>query len=543
MKVEYDRQHNIQTCNQMYDPVQIPILTSSSLDSIPNNTLVKCVGMVQDMFNPEYFVSEYKDPNGNWHTTRYGDDVAGDIAEGCETKFDERHPMLVVPIPACSQWMMDKTETAAFESVLQFQTGAPQKREKRSLDTDDMAVDQSNSAQDVPPGNSSVNVDDSAAAAAPHGAKKASGEQPANNTKDSSIENQLENIPHGSCVVHIYDGSGGVKLNDMVQVIGILSRVPGLAPYDAMDEDQEGIASKIPTSVAPRVHAISITKLTSSWAEPQAPLDSSTIQQARTQTKEFLSALLGGDEVAAEYLLMQIISRVHMRTQDSGASALGTMPMNLTGVPDKSPGFAQELSNALSLLLPSVKFLALDIDSLNRSPWYPCKLQNQAFLSVAPLQLPAGTVVLLDETAMTAGQLTETGLKNLGAIQTMMQLQKLPYDFQFYQLDQPTDQPIIIISVGKTMLHGAGEIQVPLKPTPSSLQNGNEIPSVTQLSKKLDLNLVRQYISLVRHMEFSIPQDMERQIEKDMTQARKKDASNVNAATFHCWLNVRLCCR
>ena len=526
----------------MYSIMQIPILTSSTLDTIPNNTLVKCVGMVQDMFNPEYFVSEYKDSSGNWRTTRYGDDVAGDIVEGCETKFDERHPMLVVPIPACSPWMMDKTEADAFESIQQFQVGVSQMREKRSLDTDDMAVDdQSNKpVQDVTTGNtSSIMVDGSTT---PHGAKKAPVEQPVNDAKAPTIENQLENIPHGSCVVHIYDGSGGVKLNDMVEVVGVLSRVPGLAPYDAMDEDHEGIASKIPTSVAPRVHAISISKLSSPCPEPHTPLDSSTIQQARAQTKEFLAALLGGDEVAAEYLLIQIISRVHMRTQDSGASALGTMPMNLTGLPDKSSGFVQELSNALSLLLPSLKFLALDIDSLNKSPWYPCKLQNQAFLSVAPLQLPAGTVVLLDETAMTAGQLTETGLKNLGAIQTMMQFQKLPYDFQFYQLDQPTDQPIIIMSVGKTMLHGAGEIHVPLKPAPSSLQNGNEIPSVAHLSKKLDLNLVRQYISLVRHLEFSIPQDMEQEIEKDMTQARKKDASNVNAATFHCWLNVRCFC-
>jgi hypothetical protein len=196
--------------------------------------------------------------------------------------------------------------------------------------------------------------------------------------------------------------------------------------------------------------------------------------------------------------------------------------------------FATDLGKALSLLMPSVVALPLEIEALNRQPWYPTKL-NDSTSHGAVLQLAAGTVLVLDETAMSAGQLNETGLKNLGAIQTMMQFQKLPYDFQFYQLEQPTDQPIIIASMGRTMLKGAGEIQVALARAGNVGQDGDK---QSHARFEGDIEEARRYLAEARSMAFSIPQELEKQIENDLTEARKKDAVNVTAETFHSWLNL-----
>ena len=43
-----------------------------------------------------------------------------------------------------------------------------------------------------------------------------------------------------------------------------------------------------------------------------------------------------------------------------------------------------------------------------------------------------GTHLLVDETALTPGQLTEVGVKNLTALGNLIQWQKVTYDFQYH---------------------------------------------------------------------------------------------------------------
>lgn len=510
----------------------MPLLTEATLDSIPSNTLVRYVGMVQDMFNPEYYVSEFKDTEGVWHTTRYGDEMNESIEDSCEKRFDERHPFLVIPLPGRTAWLSEKYRDLASASIQdlrpKIEGSVGLKRHLYDIST---GPEESLQETESP-------VEEEQAKACKSN-KKAQTDGMSNDRRTSS---QKRVIPHGSCVVHMYERNNGVKLNDVVEVLGVISRVPDLTPHTMLEEDeQDTLASRIPTSMAPRIHAICARKLNSILPAnmPQVTTNQE-IQLARAQTIGFLSTILGGDTLAAEYLLAQMISRVHMRTQDSNASPLGALTLNLTGIPDKSTDFVQALECALSGLVPSLLSLPLDIQLLNKKPWYPCKSQNQSFLNDALLQLPIGTVIMLDETAMTAGQLTEIGLKNLGAIQTMVQYQRLPYDFQFYQLDQPTDQPILIMSTGKTMLKGAGEVQIPLRATVTSLGGKKAVSDMLEAGNP---DLARAYISKVRHLGFAIPQDLEKEIEQDMMEARKKDASNINAQTFHQWMNIaRLYC-
>ena len=488
--------------------------------------------MVQDMFNPEYFVSEFKDNNGTWQTTRYGDIMDECLTESCEKQFDERHPVLMIPIPGRTGWLCTKYGELASASIQELQpVHGKTSGMKRQKDDVEMCTEDTVSMEDGHVMKEHVE------------GFNATKRTPTNVPSKYDI-NLVEkrSIPHGSCVMHMYEGNNGVKLNDVVEVLGVLSRVPDLASQGMEGEDEEdGLASRIPTSMAPRIHAISVRRLKSMLPENMGKVDTpAEIQEARSQVIGFLSSVLGGDVLAAEYLLLLLISRVHMRTQDSGASALGALSLNLTGVPDKSAEFVHAVESALSGLMPSLLSLPLDIGLLNKKPWYPCKSEKQSFLTSTALQLPSGSVIMLDETAMTAGQLTEVGLKNLGAIMEMMKHQKLPYNFEFYQLDQPTDQPILVISTGKTMLKGAGEVQIPLCPVNAPL---SEEKPISDMLNQGNPDLARSYLSTVRHMCLIIPKDLEKHIEHDMTEARKKDSVNINTEIFHQWMNIaRLYC-
>ncbi|CAM9758099.1 unnamed protein product, partial [Heterosigma akashiwo] len=57
-----------------------------------------------------------------------------------------------------------------------------------------------------------------------------------------------------------------------------------------------------------------------------------------------------------------------------------------------------------------------------------------------------GTALLLDETALEEGQLNALGVRSLQALQNLMNVQKLPYDFQFYQMEHEVDHPVMIFS-------------------------------------------------------------------------------------------------
>ena len=54
-------------------------------------------------------------------------------------------------------------------------------------------------------------------------------------------------------------------------------------------------------------------------------------------------------------------------------------------------------------------------------------------------ELFPGSHVLVDETALSAGQLNQDGVRNLTALGNVIQWQKLNYDFQFHTAEFHTD--------------------------------------------------------------------------------------------------------
>ncbi|RMZ55547.1 hypothetical protein APUTEX25_000130, partial [Auxenochlorella protothecoides] len=298
-------------------------------------------------------------------------------------------------------------------------------------------------------------------------------------------------------------------LNDIVTVVGILSIVPELAACcqeDAMDAELAG--SHPPTSRCPRLHALAILPGPSPTPAP-APLPPSAIAEARLRTIGLLSLVLGGDDLAAEYLLLQLVGRVHARREDAGV--IGTGSLNLTGCPAgqaSGPASLSSLGQALALALQAL-------------------MPRSVCLGLTTSQ------VLLDETVMSAGTLNEVGVRNLQAVDVLVRTQKVAYDFEFFSLDQEADAPVTVLSCGRSLLKDALGTSLPLAPT-APLAEPESLASMLQTSS---LDGVREYLAAVRALDFTIPSHVAEVVEKDLTSARQKDAA-ITPASLHHLLNV-----
>mmetsp|Transcript_17568 Transcript_17568/g.71092 ORF Transcript_17568/g.71092 Transcript_17568/m.71092 type:complete len:477 (-) Transcript_17568:584-2014(-) len=247
-------------------------------------------------------------------------------------------------------------------------------------------------------------------------------------------------------VVKIYDNSLMTQplLNQMIEVVGILE--DGDTIENGFEEEME--PSDLGVAVR-KVHAISVKTLNELEASPFAEAFSSpelfsdsrnqlkmALPELRQQLMESLRSALMGDELAAEYALTSLVSRVERRTD---TMVVGKFSLNLI-LPKELP--ASKVISTLETLCPRVHVIPITIQSLNTENFIPRKNYAQNRLQSSRLQLPEGTILVLDETNLEPGQLNERGLKNLSALKEIITRQVLSYDFEFYQMEVNTNIPV-----------------------------------------------------------------------------------------------------
>ena len=67
-------------------------------------------------------------------------------------------------------------------------------------------------------------------------------------------------------------------------------------------------------------------------------------------------------------------------------------------------------------------------------------------LTSGVLQLSNNTHLVVDETQLSSGTVTQNGKLNYGALSDVINSQKLNYDFKYYQMEYKTDIPVLILS-------------------------------------------------------------------------------------------------
>ncbi|KAJ3017529.1 UNVERIFIED_CONTAM: hypothetical protein HDU68_011604 [Siphonaria sp. JEL0065] len=284
------------------------------------------------------------------------------------------------------------------------------------------------------------------------------------------------------------------------------------------------------------------------------PLQTQSVdaKSARDITLNFLLPYVMGDTLAAEYLLVHMVSKIRARHE---VIQTGNIPLNLCNIQNTASSSA--IIHAIESLLPRVRDIPLSIEYLNKkriapgvfvsreswkemhtgpppahgAPAAPPTEQELAVhgLVTGELQVPDRTYVVIDEVGMDSGILKEQGVINVHHLNDVITSAELPFAIG-NGCDSPdhsagklaVDFSILVLSQAKCMF----DIQcvVPVEPSPS-----HTLPSVEcNATPSLDtLNTMRAYIgSVTRNEEYNISEEMNETLTSFFLSKRKETSQN-----------------
>lgn len=544
---------------------KIPFVTAENADYLPNSSLVRFRGVVQDLLNPEYYVGIAK-RNGEVITTKYSDPFDLEIDQDNHGCIWERKPILCRPVPGESAWCLPVPDIHLQQPHEEGCRHGKRVREADDVQDNDVCMNDTR-------GEAGKNPNISKATALANGADPNSNDV---TRKDGCLPAAAIQDSGRSCLVFMYDNAPeSVRLQDIVEAVGVLSKVPEMASFHFQDDNldpaasMDDLATLQPSSKVMRVHALLITSTRALQPPPThtpslgpALLDATKIDTLRKHAMTWLARALGGDRLAAEYVLLQLLSKVTHRdgAQTGTDKSLGVLPLNIskcpadldTAIADNSgtsmsqtscSRFARCLRLAICALLPSCAALPLTTSSLNRGAWCPVRDATSGQLVPGWLQIGRGTPLLLDETLPSGADkgMTQQGLTNFQDLLQLADAQRLHYYFPFFTSAVPACTPLIALSTRPSLLSRALTMQVPLQPV-NQFVGDESVWSEAARSTDPEWQEVRAYLDTVRSLPYTIPADMSAHLEAHFVHERQQDPG-FNTDSFHTQLTLaRLLC-
>ncbi|CAG8502286.1 3458_t:CDS:10 [Racocetra persica] len=440
--------------------LEIPSLNDTSVYDIPHHSLVRFRAMIQNTgFGHEMFVSFYEtsDHKGNkkWKYNKYSDDMDTDVMFDFDpnihyNKFDERYLYYCVSVPGETQW------------AKQISCRSVRRLAKQELTS------------------------------------------------------------------KFYEKDDSLKVTDVVEFIGVLSHPKELSD-DELEQGDEECGFDVAFSIVPCIHAIYYRTLHTSGNPLISPqlTDPYDIQRRASHTRssllQYIAAAFKNDYLVAEFVLLQLLSRIYNRRN---GLTLGKLVLNISNVPScplvkngrlssssnssliHSNVFTKRVSTVLSSLLPKYHDLPLTLSTFNEFLFYP---RDNDKLDSGILQVSQGTWFLIDETVMEEGKLDDIGVRNLQALNEILDNQQLKYAFPFNDFEFETDIGAIILSNARSFL--PCDCIIPL-------MSNVEETLVFDVQEEI-LAEFRIYLSTLRYVEYSIPESVSKHIENEFVNQRK----------------------
>ncbi|KAI3470949.1 hypothetical protein Pfo_027612 [Paulownia fortunei] len=508
---------------------QVPLLNPSTIKWVQPNTLVRFRGMIQDMLGNEFYVGAYKDGD-KWRTNKFADASRCPMDASSDMKIWERRLLYCVPVPGQNSWV-----AASHEAMKNLCTNSisPQ-REKRQREDDATMIDvdmvEAEAGQALGDSPNFKKMREDGMALEPLNLQK-------NVTEGNSSNLSLVPVVERNsfpCVVKIYDSpESDLKLNDVFEFVGIFTFDPDLT-VDRDDNDEltdnfcEDALVYLPPTKVPRLHCVVHRKLgvIDFLSSPQLEqLTTCAIKEVREALLGHLTTVLGNDRVAAQYMLLHLLSRVHARVD---SIAVGKLSLNLTCFNKESASvFGNHLKLAIENLLPLTEYLPLTVDYLNTVSLAPKKDYSTNRLVSGFLQLAEGSHLTIDETPLRTGTLNSMGVENARILKNMMESQKVEYDFTYYKMEMAADVQLLILSEGKSNILPA-DLVLPFHP--SSVDSALGVDGET-------LKAWRWYLATMKSLPHSIEPEMQLAVEDDLVAARQADRS-LGSQEFSRWLTM-----
>ncbi|XP_072280818.1 mini-chromosome maintenance complex-binding protein isoform X2 [Pyxicephalus adspersus] len=554
----------------------VPSLNDVPLHYLKPNSLVRFRCMVQDMFDPEYYMGVYEtlDHSNNARALHLGKyrDVADCTPQqevdinSSRTVTSERQTFYCVPVPGESSWVKESSFSQARVSP---STSYIPNRHKRSYDEDEHSSSPTEQRIDV----SGANIPKRQEIES----QKKLQEMATASSAPLNLNFPLPEEKGPACLVKVYENWDSFKVNDLLEVYGVLSVEPILStlnedrdllcawldPADSMDTLEEQRVHSPPTSLVPRIHAIIVQKLhhinplipnsvcetdeskqcessvclwflNSCHPAPHCYMSNTGMASfmaelscTRSELLDFCTHVMLGDSLAAEYLIFHLISTVYARRD---VLPLGKFALNLSGCP-RNGIFTQQLYRVVQQLVPASHYLPMTIENMNRLRFIPQKDYTANRLLSGILQLSSHTSLLVDETLLEQGQLDTMGVRNVTALGNVITWQKVDYDFSYHQMEFPCNINVLITSEGRSLL--PSDCQVSLKPELMPPDIEQYMGALLTAVLPSLLNKFRIYLSLLRLMDYSISEDVTKSVEDDFVDMRRDDPQSISADDLH----------
>ena len=385
-------------------------------------------------------------------------------------------------------------------------------------------------------------------------------------------------------ILHFYDQDPGLKLNVLLDVVGILELTPGDTAFlnadDAAEIDfyEEHVAHHPPSSLVPHIHVLTFSKLIHPipfLAQPtpgprtSAPSSSPNVfarkakslpryshrlpvaeinaaipdwEVAREAALAHLASYVGGDLLAAEYLLLLLMSR--MSTEPEVSAPLSSFHVNLSNVSTANAG---DLYVGIRQIVPLAIGIPLSIGALNARPFLPHKDYMTNRLVAGVLQIAPATLIMVDETAMESGEMTQVGVSNLFAVAGIMDSGRVEYDFgassnlAYDNVAITMDNPVLVLSEGVSMFASTrkqafGElprlVHVPIVP-----DEAHNAASPLQDDPSL-ANVLRAFFEAARWAEYTLADEHSPAIAEEYTELRTHPEVNMDPQRLSLWLSL-----
>ncbi|KAF5383453.1 hypothetical protein D9757_006108 [Collybiopsis confluens] len=302
--------------------------------------------------------------------------------------------------------------------------------------------------------------------------KNESGVSSSNDSQKSPYKYPLPSTPHVGAQVVVYLPNLELKSTDTVTFVGLFESERDILHVLYHEKAVTHPYQTYPLDIIKRTSEDSVQSLRSeliSWIADEA---------------------LAGDQDAAEWVLLSVISRVQSRTppiiptsltlshfpsrsQAATSSSLES-PSNVFAAAAVSSNDTPALYHVLSQLVPIITYASLSLPLLNDGAFIPeSKPQPRSGdsdedtedeLHSGILQLAPSTVCLITDSGVTEGRINERGVRNLRALQEVIQNQTLEYVFPYSGFRFETDIGCVVCTEGRKSAMVETHITVPLKP-------------------------------------------------------------------------------
>ncbi|KRZ72847.1 Mini-chromosome maintenance complex-binding protein [Trichinella papuae] len=254
------------------------------------------------------------------------------------------------------------------------------------------------------------------------------------------------------------------------------------------------------------------------------------VAAARQNLTVSFQKLLFGDQLAAEYLLCHLVSRVFKRVNSIN---VGSLTLNFYDVDEQ---LVNELNKFFDLILTKKVFVDFDTDVLNGQSFRPRKdyESDQEELLQSCLQLSDDTQMIIHDRLIDDSKLDSLGGKeNFKTIAQLMEEKSVEYVYGMQTVSIPADINVLVLSRQKSALPCDIAIR---------LRKNNEIENpVENLSNDTIAN-IRKYMSLVKILDFSIPDNISERIQQYYVKMRQdQGGQSMNADQLNKLLLLARC--